>query len=149
MIHLISIENSSQLLESSTVFYRIISKIADDSYFCHLQGELEAYETPGFGINVFKKDSYSNEELKEIFDKSPYIIFATFLAAKENIDLRVRSFNDFIESQYFLAFSIYDDAYGMILVKDDEMYQRVLDICKETKDIIISDIDVKQKYWEW
>jgi len=149
MIHLISIENSSQLLESSTVFYRIISKIADDSYFWHLQGELEAYETPGFGINVFKKDSYSNEELKEIFDKSPYIIFATFLAAKENIDLRVRSFNDFIESQYFLAFSIYDDAYGMILVKDDEMYQRVLDICKETKDIIISDIDVKQKYWEW
>jgi len=149
MIHLISIENSSQLLESSTVFYRIISKIADDSYFWHLQGELDAYEASGFGINVFKKDSYSNEELKEIFDKSPYIIFATFLAAKENIDLRVRSFNDFIESQYFLAFSIYDDAYGMILVKDDEMYQRVLDICKETKDIIISDIDVKQKYWEW
>lgn len=149
MIHLISIENSSQLLNSSTTFYRIISKIANDSYFWHLQGQLEAYEAFSFGINAFNKDSYSNEELKRIFDRSPYIIFATFLAAKENIDLRIRSFNDFIESSYFFAFSIYDDAYGIILVKDDEMYHRVLDICKEAEDIIIGDINLDQKYWEW
>jgi hypothetical protein len=148
MIHLIEI-NTKIILNSSEVFYRIISKISDDTFFWHTQGELEAYETPGFGINAFKKDSFSNEELKSVFDKSPYLISATFLAAREHIDLHIHSFKEFIESSYFFAISIVDTVYGIILVKDDEMYHRMLDICMETKDIIISNIDLDRKYWEW